>query len=146
MAVNDAAGLEFHLVLLILLAWWQEGQVKCQSSPEFLSLKEVEEENQEGKWLLKGVLKTAAGYYVLLSTCETNRAMVSTNLIKQISQRFPDVSRRHFNKTLTPEITLIPFTRCTLPNFCWRLFGSDADPRNQWVWLPHKCNHHKKYT
>jgi len=45
--VSDAAGLEFHSLPLTLLAWCQEGHVKCQSSPEFLSLKEVEEENQK---------------------------------------------------------------------------------------------------
>jgi len=69
---------------------------------------------------------------------------VSTNLTHQISSRFPDDFEETFLKN--PDITLILFTPCTLPNFSWQLLGSDANPWDQWSCLPSKHNHHKKYT
>jgi len=57
-----------------------------------------------------------------------------------------EISRRHFNKTITPEITSILFTRWTLPNISWQLLGTDANPEIGDTCLPSKHNHCKKYT
>jgi len=68
---------------------------------------------------------------------------VSTIQANKFPGDFQTISRRHFNKTLTPEITLILFTRCTLSNFCWQLC-SNANLWDQWSSLSSKRNYQHK--